>query len=147
MPPFIANESKIHLDAKMKVCEMYNKCGNGFSALVEVPLIKYKEADNFTWTNTWTGKAWWNQADVPDFKQCKYRYNTEYGPFKVVDVAVYQYSRLKCLIEILKTNPVRDDQIERIRKEGLVLYEVSADDVLAMEEADTKLSAIWKRLC
>ena len=148
---FVARESKKHLDAKNALCEMFNTLGNeGYMALVEVPLMKYKEFyDNFTWTNTWTGMPWRKQSDVPDFKTCKERYGEyRYGPFKMVDVAVYQHGRLKYLIEICATNPVRPDQIQRIKQEGLVLYEVQADDVLAMAVRDRKtLGGIVKKLC
>jgi len=146
MDIFVERESKKHRDAKNAVCQMYNALGNGYKALVEVPLIKYPAEPYEPWEKNWEHMAYMKQSDVPTFHQCKTRYNVSHGPFKVVDVAVFQFGRLKYSIEILNTNPVRPDQIQRIKKEGLVLYEVGADDVLAMEVGD-RLDKIWKRLC
>jgi len=143
---FVHNESKKHLDAKNSICKMFNSIGNGFEALVEVPLMKYK--NGYTWTNTWTGMEWSRQSQVPDFETCKRRYGTTYGPFAICDIAVYQYSRLKYFIEICATNPVHPEKLNRIKKEGLAMFEVSADDVMAMEVKNIEsLGKILKKLC
>jgi hypothetical protein len=143
---FIHNESKKHLDAKNALCDMYNALGEGYMALVEVPLMKYNIG--YTWYNTWTGLEWRTQSQVPDYNTCKLRYGTEHGPFAIADVAVYQHCRLKYLIEICATNPVSNEKINRIKQEGLKMFEVSADDVIAMEVKNRdNLKTIVKRLC
>jgi hypothetical protein len=142
---FIHNESQIHLEAKNIVAEIFNNWGDGIQAFTEYPLMKYGYGEN-----TWSPMMCSTQAQVPSYKECEQRFgNYKYGPFKVVDVAVFnKYKRLECLFEICHTNPVPNDKINRIKQEGLMLLEVSARAVVAMKErSPDNLRTICYRLC
>jgi hypothetical protein len=92
---------------------------------------------------------WGKQSQVPDFETCRRHYgDNRFGPFAIVDVAVYQYCRLKYIIEICATNPVSNDKLNKIKQEGLTVFEVNAQDVLALETKNPEsLRKIMKKLC
>lgn len=142
---FVHRESKTHLEAKTIVAAIYKSQGDDMNVFVEYPLMKY----NYNKDNTWAPMLWSKQSQIPDYDQCKMRYgDCIFGPFKIVDIAVFnRYGRLICVIEIHHTSPVPADKINRIKQEGIQIYEVNASDVLKLETKDlNSLRTILKRL-